>query len=209
GEVSRGWLGVAIQTVEPDLAEALGIDEETDGVLVSDVEPESPAAEAGLERGDVITAIDGDAVESASELRNRVGIQSPDTNVELDVLRGDETEQLEVTLGEMPGARTPQAHNGETPEALQGLELRQLDNEIRDQLDVPPQIEQGVAVEDVEPNSPADRLGLRPGDIIIELNRRPIESPADLAEGFERAGDRILLLVFRDGNTLFLAGRKR
>ncbi|MFP4598336.1 MAG: DegQ family serine endoprotease [Persicimonas sp.] len=213
GEVSRGWLGVVIQTMNPELAEALELPENTDGVVVSDVQQDSPADEAGLQRGDVIFSFADTDIDSASSLRNRVAMQSPGTEVELGVLRDGERQAVELTLGEQPAEASPGEQqqpqdDPRSPSPLQGLQLAPLTPELRARLDVPDEIDSGVVVERLIPGTPASRIGLQPGDVILELNRQPLDSPRAFARAFQQAENQVLFLVFRDGNTLFLAARK-
>ncbi len=213
GEVSRGWLGVVIQTMNPELAEALDLPENTDGVVVSDVQQGSPADEAGLQRGDVIVSLADTDIDTASSLRNRVAMQSPGTEVELGVLRGGERQTVALTLGELPTEASPAEQqqprdDTRTPSPLQGLQLAPLTPELRARLDVPDEIDSGVVVQRLIPGTPASRIGLQPGDVILEFNRQRVDSPRDFARAFQEADDQILFLVFRDGNTLFLAARK-
>jgi serine protease Do len=206
GEVVRGWLGVAIQTLSSDLAGSLDLPPDTRGVLIADVQDDSPADEAGLRRGDIIISLEGEAVEEAGELRNRIALTAPDTTVELGVLRDGERGTFEVDLGtfpEQPSAERAPSDQDHVP----GLELSELTSELRSELGLPPQLE-GLVVRDVAPTSAAARLGLRPGDVVIELNRNPVSSLEEFARLYQRAEDRLLFLIFRDDNTMFLAAPK-
>lgn len=202
GKVTRGWLGVAIQTVTDDLAEAFDLPEDTRGVIVSDVEEDSPAKRGGLKRGDVVLKLNDRAVTNAAELRNAVALQPPGTHVGIEVLRNGRNMMLNVELGELSsGAVTPDV------DALAGMQLGMLDEGFRSAHRIPKRLD-GVAVMSVEPGSAAARLGLRPGDVIVELNRRAVDSPDDIARGFNAAKSRVLFLVYRDGRTLYLAMKK-
>ncbi len=210
GRVIRGWLGVAIQDIGEDLAQGLNVPARS-GVLVGDVTPESPAAKAGLQRGDVITAIDGKRTTDSAHLRNLIALAGKDRKVKVEVLRGGKNLSFDVVLGEAPaeptapGLRGPGAAPDTEPEgALAGLRLQDLDPSVRSQLRLPATV-QGVLIAGVAPQSPAAEAGLRPGDVIVEVNRNPTPSLGRFREVTRKLGERALLLVYRDGNTLFVA----
>jgi serine protease Do len=207
GKVTRGWLGVAIQDVSDDLARTLDVAARV-GVLVSDVTPDGPASKAGLKRGDIITAIDGVKTNETTQLRNLVSMAGKGKKVRVDLRRDGKDRSVDVTLGELPadrgsapGASEPQA---EGDGLFAGITVQELDAAARGRLRAPPHVE-GVWVSQVEPGSRAASLGLRSGDIIIEVNR--IETPT--VESFRKAAKgtdkRALLLVYRDGVTVFMS----
>jgi Do/DeqQ family serine protease len=204
GEVERGHLGVLIQDLSPELAEAFDVPEGTTGAVVSRVQPDSPAEEAGLQQGDVIVEFDGKPVESAGSLRNRVAHTPPNETVELQIIREGDEQTLEVELGTLQGA-------GGGPRALgkqgmlKGLVLGPVDDQAREEFELPDEIQQGIVVRDIEPGSPASQSGLRPGDVILEVNRQEVTSIEGLTRAYDQADRRILLLVYRDRGTLFLA----
>jgi serine protease Do len=198
GRVARGWLGVMIQDLQAELAEAFEMGT-TEGVLVGDVVPGSPALDAGVERGDVIVALDGQVVASAAALRNAVGQRTPGSKVKLKLLRDGRSRQITVRLGELPeeGAQAP---IGSGLPDLGGLTVAPLDAPTRARHDVPEEVRQGVVVTDVQPFGAAARAGVRPGDVVMEVNRTPVAS----VEGFHAAageGEGVLLLVWRGGRT--------
>ncbi len=205
GKVTRGWLGVAIQDVTPELKQGLGLDEDK-GVLVSDVNPGSPAQKGGLERGDVVLKLDGVPMDSSAKFRNAVAAAGPQAKVRLEVRRDGRTRQLTVTLGEKDSG-TGGGLVGSRDDALGGLTLAEPTPELRRRYDIPPGVE-GAMVTEVEPDSVAARAGLRPGDMVVELNRKRITSSGDFADAYRRARGMVAVLVYRQGNSLYLAFQK-
>jgi serine protease Do len=212
GKVTRGWLGVSIQEITPDLARQFGL-EEARGALVSQVLPGTPAAEAGLQAGDVIVAFDGRAIEGPVMLRNVVAQTKVGRTVKVEVVRDKRRRTFEVTISEQPkdmggpGEEGPDGE-GEPSSVLRGLELRDLTPEIAAQLGLPAGTA-GVVVTEVEPDSPAGAAGVQPGDVILEINRTRVRSLADvrrMARELER-DEPLLLLLNRRGSQLFLAVR--
>lgn len=203
GRVVRGWLGIMIQDVTEDLAEALDL-AEAKGVLVSSVLDDSPAEEAGLERGDVIVALDGKKVESVDDLRTRIASTPPGTKVKLDIIRNGKRKRITVELGEMPTSE--EVASAEEGVRL-GLRVKSLTRYDAHRLGYDGDL--GVLVTDVEEGSIAYRAGVQPNDVIVELNREAIYTPADLRDVASqiRKGDPVLFVVWRDGNFLYLATR--
>jgi Do/DeqQ family serine protease len=196
GAVQRGQIGVMIQDLTPELAEAMRIDPDA-GALVSDVLPGTPAEDAGLQPGDVITAIDGRSISGGTDLRNQVGLMRPGRDVRLDVFRDGKTLKVDLKLDDMG----TQARQGSLGDRFEGLELGPVpgDHPMADRIE-------GVFVRSVAPGSTADRAGLRRGDIIVGVNRRPVAGMGDLLDADRQSGDRPLLLHVRRGNgSLFLA----
>jgi serine protease Do/serine protease DegQ len=199
GEVRRGLLGVLIQDLTPDIAEAMRV-EADGGAVVSRVVPDSPAQEAGLKAGDVILSLDGKAVASSAELRNRIGLMNPGQKVELGVVRKGRRLTVKATLGEAKQAQA--ALDGGTSK-LAGAKLA----EIPPEHPLYGQVE-GVLVRQVEPGSKAARAGLRPGDIIDGADQQPISGLEDLAAILRDHDDKPLLLHVRRGQgALFLSIR--
>jgi serine protease Do len=205
GKVARGWLGVAIQNMDSDLAAAMKL-EGTQGVLISDVTPGSPAAKAGLKRGDVIVVLDGKPMTESSQLRNTVASKNPGTKVALDVLRNGKTQRFEVGLGTLPNNQVGKAERelGKSDGLLSGVNVANLTPELRARFNVPDEVESGVLVTQVSRGSRAYRVGLRPGDVIVELDRKPVDSVATLDELNRKTEGAALLLVSRQGNMVFL-----
>ena len=211
GETRRGWLGVRIQDVTDELADALGL-EEAKGALVSDV-PEGPAMEAGMEAGDVIVSFDGVEVEDTRGLVRQVGNTAVGKAVRVVVNREGETQTLLVTLGrreEAEAVPASQPVEEDTPESMElmGLTLSPLTGEIREQLELP-ESARGLAVMDVDEASEAFEKGLRAGDVITEAGQTQVLTVTDLEERIEEAKEAgrksILLLVRRAGDPRFVA----
>jgi len=206
GEVRRGRLGVAVQSLTPDLAEALSLDAK-EGVVVNGVERGSPAERAGIQKGDVIVAFRGEPIKSAQDLRNRIGLAAVGTEAPLTVLRDGRRRDLTASIDALPsvkGSVSKAAVAGTTSppavmDALQGADFR----------DVPRDADHGDAkgamVTRLEPGSAADRAGLHPGDIVTAVNRTSVGSAAELTKVLRQEQGRIALNVQRgDAQTYLL-----
>ncbi len=207
GRVVRGWLGVLIQEIDSDMAEALGL-ERPGGVLVADVTKDSPAAKAGMKRGDVIKKVGAVEVESVSHLRNLIASSDAGSRVRITVLRDGKETVVKVVLGELSDDDQRVGGTAATANRLGGLALIALDEKSREAYDIPEDVEKGAVVASVATDSAAERAGLRRGDVIIELDRRPVSGPKSFATAFRSAGDRVLLLVYRSGGTSFVVLNK-
>jgi serine protease Do len=205
GKIIRGWLGVRIQDLTPELAESFGV-KEARGVLVADVEAGSPAARAGLRRGDILQGLDGRQIANAQELVRRISATQPGSRVSIELIRNGRKQSLQVTVGTLPV-------EGETWEAADlpeettwGFSVRILTPVLAERLGMEPDTA-GVLVAKVEAGSSADRAGLQRGDVIREVNRKSV---ADLAAFQKLMADveqnrELLLLILRDGQPIFLA----
>jgi len=205
GKVSRGFLGVGIQDVNAALGEAMHLDPHH-GVLVSEVSPGSPAEKAGLKRGDVITKVDGTLVNDTGHLRNLIAFAGNGKIVKLDVLRGGKEKTFDVTLAEAPDQSASVPSNdqsGSGAGVFSGLTVDSLDARSRERLNVPKNVD-GVVVSSVDPDSLA-RDVLRPGDVIVEIDKKPTPSVDAFEKAVRSAGKHALLLVYRDGATIYLA----
>ncbi len=208
GKVVRGWLGVSIQQVTPELAKQFGL-KEAKGALVSETMENSPAAKAGLQSGDIITALDGKAVDGPSMLRNLVAQIPIGKNVKLDVMRERSMTSVTVAVAEQPKeiAEAPEeaGESGAKSGALAGVEARTLTPDILRQLGLPPGTA-GVVVSGVADGSPAEAAGLQPGDVITEINRQRVAGLADFKRLAGKVGKKnVLLYVNRQGRKLFIA----
>jgi len=205
GKVTRGYLGVAIQDMTPDLAKAFKAPEGK-GALVGDVSSDGPGAKAGLQKGDVIEEIDGQTVTGVNDLRLRVASIAPGTTVHLKLLRNGEPRDVAVTLGQLPEKANEGPLSGGESEGtpMKGVQVEELTSQLRRELDMSPNIH-GVVVTDVSPDSPAADAGLRRGDVIEEVNRQPVDSVSEYRGALRRAGNQsLVLLVSRNGNTTFI-----
>ncbi|WP_343867388.1 DegQ family serine endoprotease [Caenispirillum bisanense] len=208
GHVTRGWLGVNIQPVTAEIAEALRLPA-AKGALVADVTADSPAGAAKLRSGDVITAVDGTAVDQLRDLPRLIANGAPGQTVKLSVLRDGARRTVPVTLGTMPGSERVAAAPAEaTPgqEAL-GLALAPLDEAVRRQLGLEAG-ERGVVVTAVDPRSAAADRGLRRGDLITRVGATDVAAPREVTAAIAaaRKEDRkaVLFMVRREGQTLFV-----
>jgi serine protease Do len=211
GETRRGWLGVRIQDVTPDVAEAMGL-ADARGALVTDV-PEGPAMEAGVKAGDVIVSFDGIEVKDTRDLVRRVADADVGKAVALVVLRDGREETLSLTLGrreEAEGEAVPAVATPDQPveKDLLGMKLAVLDEEMRSQLGAP-EGTTGLVVTDIDQASEAFEKGLRAGDLITEAGQQKIASIADFEARIEEAKEAgrksLLLLIRREGNPRFVA----
>ncbi len=193
GRVTRGWLGVGVQLLTPEIATALGLSSSR-GALVSQIRPGSPAELAGIERGDVIVAYRGDEIEELRSLPRAVSATKVGEQVELELIRDGERRTVAARVGELadPRPATPQPRNAPGV-GRYGFEVRE-----------PGPGEPGVTVFRVEPDGAAAEAGLRAGDVLLEANRRPLWGIVDLAEVLERAENGTLLLVQRSDSTVFV-----
>ncbi|WP_346798718.1 DegQ family serine endoprotease [Halomonas sp. Bachu 37] len=204
GRVDRGWLGVMIQPVSRDLAESFGM-EQASGALIADLDPEGPAANGGLQAGDIILEVNGEEVERSSTLPRLIGRTSPGSEVTLTLLRDGEQMTEEVELGHWPDSETRVAENEADNQARLGIVVDELDEAMRERLD----ISGGVLVRQVESQSAAAQAGIRSGDILVSLDNRSVSSAQELREVAEELpGDRAVpVRLYRDGRSLFVALR--
>jgi serine protease Do len=214
GTVERGWLGVQIQPVDEELAGALGL-EEPQGVLLADVTAGGPADEAGLRPGDVVLEIAGESFEEARELSIAVAGLAPGETVPVRYLRDGEEARTEVTIGQRPDMGMA-ARPGDAPDPDAGAEdggprigvaVAPLTEELRAQARIPAEVS-GLFVQQVAPGSPADRGGLRAGDVIVTVAGMEVTEVAALREAVAEAsaeGERMLVRVWRGGSYAFLS----
>ena len=215
GRVSRGWLGVTIQDVTPDMAEARGLDKVV-GAIVADLVPNSPARESGIERGDIIVEINGVEVQDATDTTRIVGSLAAGSRNNFVVIRGDERKLVVVTVGERPqdldgtfNSIEPRSESddGDAKEAPLGLYLRPLDPETREALGLDDD-EPGLVIDDITSDSPLLELGVRPGMVLLDANGQPLNTIIDLDDAIRRADalgrDKLLLAIRFGARTSYL-----
>ena len=201
GEVSRGWLGVGIQDLTPELAEYYGI-EKQEGVLVTQTYEGDPADKAGIKEGDIIVEVDGTPIDSSRELSRTVAEAGVGSDMRITLLRDGREKTVKVRLAKRSDTE-PTVARGEARSDDLGLRVRTIDPEIAERLGMDPDA-QGVVVTDVASGSKAGEAGIRQGDVVIEINRKPIESLEDYREQLRRIddGDTVQMLLRRGGGGL-------
>ncbi len=202
GKVVRGWLGVMIQDVTPQLAESFGL-KSAKGVLVSDVVKDSPAEKAGLKPGDVITRFDAKKIENAHKLSQAVAATAPSTQVKVDILRNGNAKTVSLTIGTMPSEEQPIIAPKE--ETSWGMAVQEVTPQLAQQLGLEPGAT-GVVISDIKDGSPAAEAGLQPGDLISEVNRTAVKNLNDYQQALKQAknGENLLLLVKRGSGALYV-----
>jgi serine protease Do len=205
GVVHHGYLGISLNDVTPANASFFNLKTAT-GAIVAQVTPDSPASRAGLKNGDVIDTLNGEKIENGSALQVAVSEVSPGTTIELGVLRNGAAQMISVKVGEFH-KNTEVASDGDsaTPQKGKlGLAVAELTPDVRQQLHIPSQVN-GVAVQSVRPASPAEDAGLTSGDVILEVNRKPVTSAEQFVSEAHAApaGKDLLLLVWSQGNASY------
>jgi serine protease Do len=211
GKVVRGWLGIAIQDLDQELMRAFKLPPNTSGVVVSDLTPGAPAERAGLKRGDVIQKVNGAQVNSTGELRNAIAAGGTGSEVKLDVVRDGKPRVISAKLGEMPaepGQTAQKPGSRAEPGSLDGLTLETLNPALRRKFQIGSGVSQGAVVTDVDPGSAAARAGLRPGDVVLEVNREKVDGVERFKQVYGAAKGTVLLLVHRAGNTIYVVARR-
>lgn len=208
GRVARGCLGVNIQQLDESLASQFKLGD-TDGTLVSSVEPKSPAEKAGIEAGDVITEIDGKKIPGPNELRMTVSSMPPGTKVKLKYLRDGREKSADIVLDELPGARSraalPEPPASTDPDVLDGVTVGDIDAEARRKYSVAENTK-GVIVTEIDDESACYTAGVRVGDVILEIEKKPVTSANDAVEMSEqlKKEKKVLLRISRKGQIRFI-----
>ena len=196
GKVTRGYLGVNIQTVTPELASALKL-QGTKGVLVADVVSGGPAEKAGIQRGDVITAFNGKAVEDSHELPAMVAATPVDKEASVTVVRDGKEHLFSAKIVAMEADDNTPGDSKQPAQGKWGLQLQDLNPQLAKQLGL--KVEQGAVVVGVQPGSPADQGAIRQGEVIVEVNREPVKSVKEVKDAVAKAGDKDTLLLLVEG----------
>ena len=205
GKVTRAYLGIVPQDVTPDIAKQFG-EKEARGALVADVSAGSPAQKSGLERGDIILDVNGKPVSDSNELRMTISMMAPDSDAKLKVLRNGSEREIAVKLDAMPteqASKSEDKSDGSANSALSGVSVDNLDAQSASDLGLSPNTK-GVVVTNVDPSSEAAEAGLRRGDVIQEVNRQPVKNTSDFERAMRSSKDKPLLLVNRNGSTMYL-----
>jgi serine protease Do len=204
GKVTRGYLGVSIQEVTPDIAKAFNVPS-AEGALVGDVSPDSPGAKVGLQKGDIITALNGQKIADYHDLRLRISQTPPGTSIKMEVYRNGQKQEMTATLSEFP-EKAQAAENspqGESP-VLDGVQVENLTPDIVQQLNLPSSTH-GVVITRVDPDSTAAETGLERGDLIQEVNRKPINNVEQFRAAVRGASNQpLLLLINRSGSSSYV-----
>jgi serine protease Do len=205
--VQRAKLGVAVQPITADMARSLGLDN-LKGGLVSNVEPDSAAARAGVRQGDVIVEVDGRSISDGNELRNVIAGTKPGTTVGLKVIRDGRPETLKATLAELPSNKeegVSTSNEDGVKGGKFGMTVQPLTPELAERFELS-RGTKGVVITGVDPEGAAAETGLQPGDVIQKVNGTDITSTAELRDSLAKATDSkpALLLVSREGQTRFV-----
>ncbi|PYX58624.1 MAG: protease Do [Acidobacteria bacterium] len=204
GKVTHGYMGIGISDVTPENSKFFDL-KKAEGAVVTQVEPTSPGAKAGLKTGDVITRLDGQPVSDAGELQVQVGQKRPGTTIKLEVMREGKIVNVPVTLEAMGGRNSDdESASSEHGKPRWGLGLADLTPDVRGHLQAPKEIH-GAVVGNVQPGSPADNAGLRQGDVILEVNRHSVQSASDAVQelGKVTKGQDALVLVWSNGGNTY------
>ncbi len=202
GKVIRGWLGVTVQDITPELAKSFGL-KSPKGSLVSSIAKGSPAENAGLLQGDVILRFNGKEIENTHMLSQLAAATAPNTQVDIDILRNGKPETVTLTVGTMPAEEQKIVSPEE--ETKWGMAVQDLTPQLAEQLGLEPGTT-GVVISDIASGSPASEAGLRPGDLIKEINRKEIENLDDYRQALRQVkkGDNLLLLIKRGMGALYI-----
>jgi serine protease Do len=215
GRVVRGYIGASVQTLTPELAEAMKLKGQPAGALVGEVAPKTPSEKAGIKTGDVVTAVNGKKISDARELRLMIGAMAPGSKAQMQVNREGQTKTFDVQLAEMPAGVTeeggPEASPEESAEpekttVFGGVAVADVTDDIRSALNLPKDI-QGAVIAEVDANSPAGKAGLREGDVIQEVNKQRVKNAKDLVGVSKqlKPNEKILMRVYSQGRSGYVA----
>jgi serine protease Do len=211
GSVSRGWIGVQIQPVTSDIADSLGM-KTAEGALVAEPQANGPAAKAGIESGDVITAVNGETVKDARELARTIGGLAPGNTVKLNVLHKGEDKVISLTLGQLPNTLEAKADNDNGDNgssSAHGTAVPKLGLTVAPAKSVDGAGKDGVVVTDVDPKSAAAERGFKEGDVILEVAGKSVTNAGDVREAINAARtdnkNSVLMRIKSGGSLRFVA----
>src|SRR5437588_2640519 len=214
GRVVRGYIGASVQTLNPELAEAMKLKGQPTGALVGEVAPKTPSEKAGMKTGDVITAVNGKKISDARELRLIIGSMAPGSKAQMEVNREGQTKTFDVELAEMPAGTTEEGPETSPEENAQpekttvfgGVAVADVTGDVRSALNFPKDI-QGAVIAEIDADSPAGKAGLREGDVIQEVNKQPVKNAKDLVAISQKLkpNEKILLRVYSQGRSGYVA----
>jgi serine protease Do len=204
GHVTRGYIGVEAQQVSDTMAKAMHLSADS-GALIAGVQNDTPAARAGLQPGDVVTAVNGQTVKNPRDLAVDIAAVQPGDEAQLRVLHNGNSDTMSVKVGELPNEQMAGNESGAQSQGRIGLALAPLSPDLRNQLDVPDGT-QGVVVRNVEPGSPADQAGLQAGDVIVGVGDKQVASPSEAARAIHGASKdhAVALRIIRNGEPIFV-----
>jgi serine protease Do len=207
GKVVRGWLGVMIQPITPEIAEALNLEKQK-GALIADVTPGSPAEKAGLQRGDIIIEFDGKKIDDYHNLPPIVAGTPVGKRAKVKIIREGKTKELTIDVAEMPPDVSGEVTTEETASDEIGISVSDITNELAQRYDI--REKEGVVVTDVTAGSMADMAGIQPGDLIVEVNKKQVRNTKDFNKEIIKVGKgkSVLFLIKRGNSTIYVALRK-
>ena len=215
GRVVRGYIGASVQTLTPELAEAMKLKGQPAGALVGEVAPNTPSQKAGIKTGDVITTVNGKKTSDARELRLMIGSMAPGTRAQIQVNREGQMKMFDVQLVEMPAGATEEGGPEASPEesaqpekatVFGGVAVADITDDFRSALNLPKDV-QGAVIAEVDADSPAGKAGLREGDVIQEVNKQLVKNAKDLVAVSKKLKptEKILMRVYSQGRSGFVA----
>ncbi len=205
GRVSRGYLGVTIQTLDDELARALGL-KVARGVLVTGIKAGSPARKAGLKRNDVVVSLNGSSAKTDAQFRTKIASLGAGSRVILRVARGKKITRLALKLAELPGSRRTAKGRGNRTQF--GISVTPVNDRSRRQYALPGEVRRGIVVTAVDDGSRAAEIGLQPGDVIYEVNRAAVGSGKQFQAAYRKSKSKLALLVYRDGSAVYIVINK-
>ena len=214
GRVIRGYIGASVQTLTPELAEAMKLKGEATGALVGEVSSKGPAEKAGMKSGDVITLVNGKKINDARELRLMIGSMAPGTKVQLEINREGQKKRFDVDLAEMPAAEAGPSAEASPEESAEpekttvfgSAVVADVTDDVRRVLNLPKDV-QGAVIVEIDSDSPAAQAGLREGDVIQEVNKQPVKNAKELVTVTKKLkpNEKILMRVWSKGRSGYLA----